>query len=91
MITRTSVPLWRTLVVDKPSATRLNRLADATAAWEGANVKTSAGIVPPIACGTRWLADFVISPEASQIYHNCSEKELFWTVFARLTALRPHL
>ena len=47
MITRTSVLLWRTLVVDKPSATRLNRLADATAAWEGANVKTSAGIVPP--------------------------------------------
>ena len=87
MITRTSVPLWETLVVDKPSATRLNRLADATAAWEGANVKTSTGIVPPIACTTRRLADFVILSEAAQVYHNCSKYGLFLTLFAALRAL----
>jgi hypothetical protein len=81
MITRTSVPLWRTLVVDKPSATRLDRLADATAAWEGANVRTSAGIVPPKACSARRLADFVISSDINPIYHNCSKKRPFLAVF----------
>jgi hypothetical protein len=80
MITRTSVPLWRTLVVDKPSATRLDRLADATAAWEGANVRTSVGIVPPNACGNWRVADFVISPEIYSVTTIVVKMGLFWPI-----------